>query len=106
MNYTAPLKDMLFVMNELAGLDAIAALPGFEDATRDTAQAVLEENAKFVQDVVAPLNRGGDVAPSSWKDGVVTTSPGFQATRSGSSPRPAGRACSTTSSSAARGCRS
>jgi alkylation response protein AidB-like acyl-CoA dehydrogenase len=78
MTYTAPLKDMLFVINELADLDAVAALPGFEDATRDTAQAVLEENARFVQDVIAPLNRGGDVAPSSWKDGVVTTSAGFK----------------------------
>ena len=78
MTYTAPLKDMLFVMNELAGLEAIAALPGFEDATLDTAQAVLEENARFCQEVVAPLNWAGDVAPSSWKDGVVTTTRGFK----------------------------
>ena len=78
MNYTAPLKDMLFVINELADLDAVAALPGFEDATRETAQAVLEENARFVQDVIAPLNRAGDTTPSSWKDGVVTTTAGFK----------------------------
>ncbi len=78
MAYIAPLKDMLFVINELADLDAVAALPGFEDATRDTAQAVLEENARFVQDVIAPLNRAGDTAPSTWKDGVVTTTPGFK----------------------------
>ena len=77
MTYTAPLKDMLFAMTELAGLDAVAALPGFEDATRETAQAVLEENARFVQDVVAPLNRDGDTAPPTWQDGVVTTSRGF-----------------------------
>ena len=78
MNYTAPLKDMLFVINELADLDAIAAMPGFEDATRETAQAVLEENARFVQDVIAPLNRAGDTTPSTWKDGVVTTTAGFK----------------------------
>ena len=78
MSYQAPLKDMQFVINELADIDAIAALPGFEDATRETAQAVLEENAKFVEDVIAPLNRGGDVAPPSWKDGVVTTAAGFK----------------------------
>ncbi len=78
MTYTAPLKDMLFVINELADLDAVAAMPGFEDATRETAQAVLEENARFVQDVIAPLNRAGDIAPSSWKDGVVTTTAGFK----------------------------
>ncbi len=78
MNYKAPLKDMLFVVNELAGLDTVSMLPGFEDATADTAQAVLEENAKFVQDVIAPLNRAGDTAPSSWKNGVVTTTAGFK----------------------------
>ena len=47
MSYAAPLKDMLFVMKELAGLDAIAELPGFEEAGFDTAQAVLEECAKL-----------------------------------------------------------
>ena len=55
MSYKAPLKDMLFVMNELAGLSAINALPGCEDATADTVEAVLEENAKFCGNVVAPL---------------------------------------------------
>ncbi|MGT2458664.1 acyl-CoA dehydrogenase [Cupriavidus basilensis] len=78
MTYRAPLKDMLFVMNELAGLDAVSQLPGFEDATPETAQAVLDEAAKFNEQVLAPLNRIGDTDPSSWKDGVVTTTPGFK----------------------------
>ncbi len=78
MSYTAPLKDMAFVMNELAGLDAISALPGCEDATPETAEAVLEENARFCSEVVAPLNWAGDLQPSSWKDGVVTTTKGFK----------------------------
>ena len=78
MTYKAPLKDMLFAINELADLDAVAAMPGFEEATRDAAQAVLEENARFVRDVIAPLNRTGDQSPSTWKDGIVTTSPGFK----------------------------
>ncbi len=78
MTYRAPLKDMLFVMNELAGLEAVSQLPGFEEATPETAQAVLEEAAKFNEQVVAPLNRAGDLDPSSWKDGVVTTTPGFK----------------------------
>jgi len=78
MTYRAPLKDMLFVMNELAGLEQIGQLPGYEDATPDTAQAVLEEAAKFNEQVVAPLNRAGDINPSSWKDGAVTTTPGFK----------------------------
>ncbi|MEO6953675.1 MAG: acyl-CoA dehydrogenase [Polyangia bacterium] len=79
MTYRAPLKEMQFVVNELADLDAVTRLPGFEDATRDVAEAVLEENASFVTDVIAPLNRPGDVAPSTWKDGEVTMSPGFAA---------------------------
>ncbi len=78
MSYTAPVKDMLFVMNELAGLEAISQLPGCEDATPDTAEAVLEENAKFCGEVVAPLNWAGDQKPSHWHDGSVTTTPGFK----------------------------
>ena len=56
MTYRAPVKDMLFVMKDLAGLEAVAALPGHEDAGLDTAAAVLEECAKFNESVVAPLN--------------------------------------------------
>ncbi|MCX4173232.1 MULTISPECIES: acyl-CoA dehydrogenase [Paraburkholderia] len=78
MSYTAPIKDMLFVMKELAGLEDIATLPGFEDANLDTAQAVLEESAKLCGEVLAPLNVEGDRNPSSWKDGVVTATPGFK----------------------------
>jgi alkylation response protein AidB-like acyl-CoA dehydrogenase len=78
MSYTAPVKDMLFVMKELAGLDQVAALPGFEEAGYETAQAVLEEAAKFNGEVLAPLNRTGDQSPSTWRDGVVTTTPGFK----------------------------
>jgi hypothetical protein len=78
MSYRAPVKDMLFVMKELAGIDAVATLPGFEDAGYDTAAAVLEESAKFNEGVVAPLNWAGDQNPSSFKDGVVTTTPGFK----------------------------
>ncbi|MDE1183613.1 acyl-CoA dehydrogenase [Paraburkholderia sp.] len=77
MSYTAPIKDMLFVMKELAALDDIAALPGFEDANLDTAQAVLDEAAKLCGEVLAPLNIEGDRNPSAWKDGVVTATPGF-----------------------------
>ncbi len=78
MSYTAPLKDMLFNIKHLARIDEIAKLPGFEDAGYDTAQAVLEEAAKFNEQVVAPLNWDGDRNPSSWKDGQVTTTPGFK----------------------------
>jgi alkylation response protein AidB-like acyl-CoA dehydrogenase len=78
MSYTAPLKDMLFAMNELANLAAISALPGCEDATADTVEAVLEENAKFCGNVIAPLNHAADKEPSYWHDGQVTTAKGFK----------------------------
>jgi alkylation response protein AidB-like acyl-CoA dehydrogenase len=78
MTYTAPLKDMLFDLKHLANIDAVAQLPGFEDAGFDTAQAVLEECAKFNEGVLAPLNWEGDKNPTSWRDGVVTATPGFK----------------------------
>ncbi len=78
MTYRAPVKDMLFCMKELAGLEELAALPGFEDAGPDTAQAVLEECARFNEEVLAPLNVVGDKSPSYWVDGEVVTTPGFR----------------------------
>ncbi len=78
MTYRAPINDMLFCMKELAALEEVAKLPGFEDAGLQTAQAVLEECAKFNEGVVAPLNVDGDRNPSSFHSGVVTTTPGFK----------------------------
>ena len=78
MSYAAPIKDMLFVLQELADLATVAELPGFEEAGVDTAQAVLEESAKLCGEVLAPLNVEGDRNPSSWKDGAVTATPGFK----------------------------
>jgi alkylation response protein AidB-like acyl-CoA dehydrogenase len=78
MSYVAPVKDMLFAMEHLANLAQIAEMPGFDDAGIDTAQAVLEEAAKFNASVLAPLNWEGDKNPSVWKAGVVTAAPGFK----------------------------
>ena len=78
MSYVAPVKDMMFNIEHLANIAQIAQLPGFEDAGLDTAQAVLEESAKFTEGVLSPLNWEGDKNPSSWKDGVVTATPGFK----------------------------
>ncbi len=78
MTYKAPLKDMLFAIKHIANIDAVAQIPGFEDAGYDTAEAVLQECAKFNEGVLAPLNWAGDVNPSSFKDGKVTTTPGFK----------------------------
>jgi alkylation response protein AidB-like acyl-CoA dehydrogenase len=72
------LKDMLFDIQHLANLEQVAQLPGFEDAGFDTAQAVLDECAKFSEGVLSPLNWEGDKNPSDWKNGVVTATPGFK----------------------------
>ncbi|HXJ08776.1 MAG TPA: acyl-CoA dehydrogenase [Burkholderiales bacterium] len=76
--YTAPLKDMKFVMNELAGLGEVARLPGYQDATPDTVEAILEEAGKFASEVLDPINYSGDQEGSVWKDGSVTTPKGFK----------------------------
>jgi alkylation response protein AidB-like acyl-CoA dehydrogenase len=78
MSYKAPLKDMLFGIRHLAAIDELARIPAFEDAGFETAQAVLEECAKFNEGVLSPLNWAGDQNPSSWNQGVVTTTPGFK----------------------------
>ncbi len=77
-DYLAPLKDIRFVMQDLAGLDQIVSLPGCEEATPDVVDAILEEAAKFAGGVLSPLNHVGDKDGASWKDTVVTTSPGFK----------------------------
>ena len=72
-DYIAPVKDMRFVMDEIVGLDAIAALPGYEEATPDMADAILEEAAKFASGVLAPLNWIGDTQGCKLgPEGVVT----------------------------------
>ncbi len=78
MSYVAPLKDMYFNIKYLANIDQISQLPGFEDAGFETAQAVLEEAAKFNEGVLSPLNWEGDKNPTSWRDGEVTATPGFK----------------------------
>ena len=78
-NYRAPLKDMRFVMDELAGYKELSQYPEYAEATPDMADAILEEAAKFTGEVLAPLNRVGDksgcqltpngvVTPEGWKD--------------------------------------
>ncbi|MDR0775335.1 MAG: acyl-CoA dehydrogenase [Azonexus sp.] len=76
--YTAPLNDIRFVMQELAGMDRVASLPAYREATPDLVDAILEEAAKFSGGVLSPLNRIGDTNGAKWKDKVVTTTPGFK----------------------------
>lgn len=77
MTYTAPLADMRFALREVAGLSDVAALPGYEHATDDTIDAVLEEAAKLAGNGLAPLNREGDKVGAKLENGVVRTAPGF-----------------------------
>jgi alkylation response protein AidB-like acyl-CoA dehydrogenase len=78
-DYTAPLREMQFVMHELAGLAEVAALPGFGDATPDLVEQILTESGRFCGEVLAPINWPGDQEGSVWKDGEVTTPKGFKA---------------------------
>jgi len=78
MTYSAPVKDIAFVLNHVVGLADIAKLPGFEDASPDLVEAILEESAKFTGEVLAPLNWAGDQQGSQWDDGVVTTPDGWK----------------------------
>jgi len=71
------LRDIRFVLDELAGLDEVLKLPGFEEFSPDLVSAILEENARFVSEVVAPLNDKADRQPPSWNDGVVAATPGY-----------------------------
>jgi 3-(methylsulfanyl)propanoyl-CoA dehydrogenase len=77
-SYAAPLKDMKFVLHELAGLEQVAKLPGYEEASPDTVDAILEEAAKFASEVLDPLNYSGDQEGSNWADGKVATPKGFK----------------------------
>lgn len=76
--YTAPLRDMQFVLKDIAGLEEICALPGNEECSVDLVESILEEAAKFASGVLDPINRNGDNQGAVVKDGVVTTSPGFK----------------------------
>ncbi len=79
MSYKAPVKDMMFNIQHLAGLESLTQMKAFADAGLDTAQAVLEECAKLNELVIAPLNHSADVAPSYWEAGnKVVTSKGFK----------------------------
>ncbi|HEX4152144.1 MAG TPA: acyl-CoA dehydrogenase, partial [Steroidobacteraceae bacterium] len=77
-DYQAPLDDMRFVLRELVDQKLMAQLPGFEDATSEVADAILEEAAKFAGAVLSPLNRSGDVEGVRWHDTEVSTAAGWK----------------------------
>ena len=78
MSYFAPLADMRFVLEEVAGLDELARLPGYEAVSPDLVEAILGEAAKLAETELAPLNQPADRAGSVLENGVVRTPPGFR----------------------------
>jgi alkylation response protein AidB-like acyl-CoA dehydrogenase len=76
--YIAPIRDMQFVLKELAGLEQVAQMPGCEDATPDMVDAIMEEAAKFAEGVLSPLNIPGDWEGAKWHDKAVTMPKGFK----------------------------
>ena len=77
--YKAPLRDIKFVMTEL--LDSpkhYASLPGAEDATPDMVEAIIQEGAKFCEQVLSPLNQVGDREGCVWSEDGVKTPAGFK----------------------------
>ncbi|RME98112.1 MAG: acyl-CoA dehydrogenase, partial [Alphaproteobacteria bacterium] len=77
--YSAPVRDMNFILNEVLGMERYANLPGFADASADLVGAILEESAKFCENVLAPLNQVGDrEGCTRHEDGSVTTPTGFK----------------------------
>jgi alkylation response protein AidB-like acyl-CoA dehydrogenase len=76
--YRAPLRDFRFLLHEFLRLERYDNLPGFADASADVIDAVLEEGAKLMEEVIQPLNKVGDLEGCRLKDGVVTTPRGFK----------------------------
>jgi len=76
--YQAPLRDMRFLLYELHGADALAKLPGYQEATRDLLDSVLDAAATFTAEKLLPLNRTGDEEGCRFQDGIVTTPAGFK----------------------------
>src|SRR5687767_15953573 len=78
--YTAPLRDIRFVLEHLVDLSGITRLAAYEHVDADGVYSVLEENGRFMEDLIAPLNRVGDEQGSVRNDdGTITTPDGFSA---------------------------
>lgn len=78
MTYIAPVREMHFLMQNVIGAGQLAETELFADATPETLEAIMAEAAKLAQDVIAPINRNGDLHPARLENGVVLTSPGFK----------------------------
>ena len=77
MPYRAPVDDFTFLFDHVVGLDQVRATDRFEEASSDVTAAILTEAGKMCEEVMAPLQRNGDLTPAHLENGVVRTSPGF-----------------------------
>ncbi len=77
-DFTPPLRDMLFVLSEVAPLEEITALPGYEESTLEMAEAILKEAGRFAAGVLTPLNATGDRQGARLVDGEVKTADGWR----------------------------
>jgi alkylation response protein AidB-like acyl-CoA dehydrogenase len=78
MAYKAPVRDLTFILNEVLEIDRYSNQPGFQDVSSDLVQQILEEGAKFSEEVIAPLNKVGDQEGCKWVDGKVTGPTGWK----------------------------
>ena len=76
--YNAPITEMEFLIKDVFDLDSITALDGYEEATPDMVDAILEEAGKLGRDIIAPLARSSDVDGPVWNNNAVTAAPGFK----------------------------
>ena len=77
MTYRAPVTDFEFIFQHVVGFDQVVQTERFADATSETVHAVLTEAGKLTEEVIAPLQRSGDLHPARLENGVVRTSPGY-----------------------------
>jgi alkylation response protein AidB-like acyl-CoA dehydrogenase len=78
MAYKAPVRDLTFILNEVLEIDRYANQPGFADVSSDLVGQILEEGAKFAEEVIAPINHSGDKEGCHWDNGVVTGPKGWK----------------------------
>ena len=78
MAYKAPVRDLTFILNEVLEIDRYANQPGFADVSPDLVGQILEQGAKFAEEVIAPLNRIGDQEGCKWDNGKVTGPTGWK----------------------------
>ncbi|WP_298162515.1 acyl-CoA dehydrogenase C-terminal domain-containing protein [Brevundimonas sp.] len=78
MAYKAPVRDLTFILNEVLEIDRYTNQPGFEDISSDLVGQILEEGAKFAEEVIAPINHSGDKEGCHWDNGVVTGPKGWK----------------------------